>query len=173
MIIYKCFKSGDEFASDAFPVKETDDGCILEVDCKMVKITEGEDIQLAGANPSAEDPEEVGGEANTVIANNVEKAFRLQNYGNYDKKQFQAWAKQWAKAIVEHLEGEGRSERVEIFKKNFPEIAKRMAKNIKNYEIFVGENMDPDGTLAFLDYREDGITPYFTLLKDGLKEMKL
>lgn len=33
--------------------------------------------------------------------------------------------------------------------------------------------MDPDGMVALLNYREDGITPYFTFFKDGLKEEKL
>jgi hypothetical protein len=33
--------------------------------------------------------------------------------------------------------------------------------------------MDPDGMVALLNYREDGITPYFTFFKDGLAEEKL
>ena len=56
---------------------------------------------------------------------------------------------------------------------------------------FIGESMDPDGSVALLNYREDGITregspflalstsvdlypiAYFTFWKDGLKEVKL
>jgi hypothetical protein len=33
--------------------------------------------------------------------------------------------------------------------------------------------MDPEGMVALLNYREDGITPYFTFFKDGLVEEKL
>lgn len=33
--------------------------------------------------------------------------------------------------------------------------------------------MDPEGMVALLNYREDGITPYFTFFKDGLKQEKL
>lgn len=33
--------------------------------------------------------------------------------------------------------------------------------------------MNPDGAVMLLNYREDGITPYFTVFKDGLKTIKL
>lgn len=33
--------------------------------------------------------------------------------------------------------------------------------------------MDPEGMVCLLNYREDGITPYFTFFKDGVKEQKL
>lgn len=33
--------------------------------------------------------------------------------------------------------------------------------------------MDPDGMVALLNYREDGVTPYFTFFKDGLAVEKL
>jgi hypothetical protein len=45
--------------------------------------------------------------------------------------------------------------------------------NFKDYEFFIGESMDPDGMVLLLNYREDGTTPYLTLWKDGLKEVKL
>jgi Translationally controlled tumour protein len=56
---------------------------------------------------------------------------------------------------------------------------------------YVGESMNPEGMVALLNYREDGITrkgtafsyystlttytyvAYFTFWKDGLKEVKL
>ena len=33
--------------------------------------------------------------------------------------------------------------------------------------------MNPDGMVALLNYREDGVTPYFVLIKHGLKEVKV
>jgi len=33
--------------------------------------------------------------------------------------------------------------------------------------------MNPEGMVALLNYRADGVTPYFTFWKDGLKEVKL
>lgn len=38
---------------------------------------------------------------------------------------------------------------------------------------FTGESMNADGMVALLNYREDGVTPYLTFWKDGLKEVKL
>lgn len=45
--------------------------------------------------------------------------------------------------------------------------------SIKDYEFYVGESMDPEGAVGLLNYREDGITPFFTFFKDGLKIEKL
>lgn len=39
-------------------------------------------------------------------------------------------------------------------------------------EFFIGENMNPDGMVALLDYREDGVTPYMIFFKDGLEMEK-
>lgn len=36
-------------------------------------------------------------------------------------------------------------------------------------KFFVGENMNPDGMVALLDFREDGVTPYMIFFKDGLE----
>ncbi|MTV29313.1 hypothetical protein FTX61_28685, partial [Nitriliruptoraceae bacterium ZYF776] len=58
MIIYKDFLTGDELFSDAFPIKKINDH-IWEVEGKMIKVKEGVDDALIGANPSAEE----GGEA--------------------------------------------------------------------------------------------------------------
>lgn len=35
-----------------------------------------------------------------------------------------------------------------------------------------GESQNPDGQVALLDYREDGVTPYMLFFKDGIKEEK-
>jgi hypothetical protein len=42
-----------------------------------------------------------------------------------------------------------------------------------DYQFYTGEGFNQDGLIALLNYREDGITPYFTLFKDGLKEEKV
>ena len=39
-------------------------------------------------------------------------------------------------------------------------------------KFFIGENMNPDGMVALLDYREDGVTPYMIFFKDGLEMEK-
>lgn len=39
-------------------------------------------------------------------------------------------------------------------------------------KFYIGENMNPDGMVALLDYREDGVTPYMIFFKDGLEMEK-
>ncbi|MGH0158685.1 UNVERIFIED_CONTAM: hypothetical protein FKN15_064080, partial [Acipenser sinensis] len=36
-------------------------------------------------------------------------------------------------------------------------------------KFYTGESMNPEGMVGFLDYREDGITPYILFFKDGLE----
>ena len=38
-----------------------------------------------------------------------------------------------------------------------------------DYQFFIGKNMNPDGMVALLDYRDDGVTPFMIFLKDGLE----
>ena len=64
-------------------------------------------------------------------------------------------------------------ERVPIFEKNATTLIKKILGNFKDYEFYVGESMDPEGMVALLNYREDGVTPYFTFFKDGLIQEKL
>ena len=49
---------------------------------------------------------------------------------------------------------------------------KHILANFKNYQFFTGENMNPGGMVALLDYREDGVTPYMIFFKDGLEMEK-
>jgi hypothetical protein len=50
---------------------------------------------------------------------------------------------------------------------------KKVLANFKDYEFYTGESFDTDAMVALLNYREDGVTPYFTFFKDGLREQKL
>ena len=52
------------------------------------------------------------------------------------------------------------------------EQIKHILANFKNYQFFIGENMNPDGMVALLDYCEDGVTPYMIFFKDGLEMEK-
>ena len=49
------------------------------------------------------------------------------------------------------------------------EQIKHILANFKNYQFFIGENMNPDGMVALLDYREHSVTPYMIFFKDGLE----
>ena len=52
-------------------------------------------------------------------------------------------------------------------------IIKKIVANFKDYEFLIGESMDPDGMVVLLNYRDDGVTPFVTVWKHGLSEMKV
>lgn len=75
------------------------------------------------------------------------------------------------KEIAKKLKAES-EDLANAFQAKAPAHLKKIIANIKDYEFYIGESMNPDGMVALLNYREDGVTPYFTLFKDGLKEEK-
>jgi len=151
--------------SDAFPMKDID-GVAYEVDCQMMIVKEG-DVDI-GANPSSEEQEEaLEGGATTV--NNVVHSFRLQAT-SYDKKSYLTHLKEYMKAVAAQLKDDAA---VAEFKAKANVFAKKIVANLKDYEFYTGESMDINGMVALLNYREDGVTPYFTFWKHGLKEVKL
>lgn len=166
MLLYEDVISGDEMFSDAFPMKDVD-GIAYEVDCQMITLKEG-DVDI-GANASAEEQEEAL-EDGAVTVNNIAHSFRLQATA-YDKKAYLLHLKGYMKAVTAKLEEKGGD--VPGFKAKANDFAKKIVGNFKDYEFYTGENMNPDGMVALLNYREDGITPYFTFWKHGLKEVKL
>ncbi|MCJ1440222.1 MAG: hypothetical protein MMC23_000705 [Stictis urceolatum] len=180
MIIYKDLVSGDEIISDSYDIKEIDD-VVYEIDCK--KITKGgADNFDIGANPSAEEAEE-GVDAATEQVIDVVDAFRLNFLGDEasgtrlfgTKKDYASQLKTYLKKVVEKLKEKGSDE--EAIKKFQTSVqgyfTKVIAPNFKDYDFYVGESMDTDGMVALLNYREDGVTPYFTIWKHGLSEMKV
>jgi len=167
MLLYTDVISGDEMFSDAFPLKEIDD-VAYEVDCALLVVKEG-DVNI-GANPSAEEMEEAL-EDGAKQVNNVVHSFRFQPT-QFDKKAYLTYLKGYMKKLKEHLARDN-PERVPAFEKNAQNFAKKIVADFKNYEFYTGESMDVEGMVALLNYREDGVTPYFVFWKDGLKEQKL
>jgi hypothetical protein len=165
MLLYTDILSGDEICSDAFPIKLVDN-IVYEVDCQMITVKAGADIDI-GANPSAEEQEESMEEGATTV-NNIVHSFRLQST-TFDKKSYLTYLKGYMKAVKAKLP----EDRVAGFEKDAQTYAKKIVANFKNYEFYTGESMDAEGMVALLNYREDGITPFFTIWKDGLSETKL
>jgi len=62
---------------------------------------------------------------------------------------------------------------IDAFEKGAGAYAKKIVGSFKDYEFFTGESMDPDGMTVLLNYREDGVTPYVIVWKQGLTEMKV
>ncbi|XP_040005198.1 translationally-controlled tumor protein homolog [Xiphias gladius] len=165
MIIYRCIISGDEMFSDAFKVKESESGFFYEVEGKTVTRTEGFDDSLFGANASAEELPELS-ESSSVSGVDIILNHKLQETA-FDKKQYMTYIKEYMKALKGKLE-ESNPDRVEAFMAGITAEVKKIVGNIKNYQFFTGESMNPDGMVGLLDYREDGITPYMLFFKDGL-----
>ncbi|KAI7868326.1 translationally controlled tumor protein [Spinellus fusiger] len=168
MLLYSDIITDDEMFSDAYDVKEVDD-IAFEVDCKMIQIQAGADVDI-GANPSAEDgAEETDDSAQTV--NNVVYSFRLVQT-SFDKKAYMSYVKGYMKSVKAKLEATN-PERIPVFEKKIAVFIKAILGNFKDYEFYVGESMNPDGMVALLNYRADGVTPFFTFFKDGLRVQKL
>ncbi|XP_073740301.1 translationally-controlled tumor protein-like [Callorhinus ursinus] len=87
---------------------------------------------------------------------------------SFTKEAYKKYIKDYMKSIKGKLE-EQRPERVKPSMTGAAEQIKHILANFKNYQFFIGENMNPDGMVALLDYREDGVTPYMIFFKDGLE----
>jgi len=168
MLLYTDILTEDEMFSDAFPVKLVDD-IVYEVDCQLVTVKAGADVDI-GANPSTEEQEEALEEGATQV-NNVVHSFRLQST-TFDKKSYLTYLKGYMKTVKGELQ-KTHPDRVAAFETGAAALAKKIVANFKDYEFYTGESMNADGMVALLNYREDGITPYFTFWKDGLKVVKL
>ncbi|KAJ7401770.1 Translationally-controlled tumor protein like protein [Pitangus sulphuratus] len=134
----------------------------------MVTRTEGQiDDSLIGGNASAEGPEGDGTEATVITGVDIVINHHLQET-SFTKESYKKYIKDYMKAIKARLE-EHKPERVKPFMTGAAEQIKHILANFKNYQFFVGENMNPDGMVALLDFREDGVTPYMIFFKDGLE----
>ncbi|KAI5917097.1 Mss4-like protein [Camillea tinctor] len=171
MIIYRdaVSDSKDELLSDSFDLKEVD-GVAYEADCAMIEI--GAVNVDTGANASAEEAgEDLDDGAQKV--NNIIHSFRLQAT-SFDKASYLSYLKGYMKKVTEHLKKKGASaEEVKDFQTKAQAFAKKIVSNFKDYEFYTGESMDVDGMVVLLNYREDGITPYVTIWKHGVDEMKV
>ncbi|KAJ2766865.1 hypothetical protein IWQ56_003548 [Coemansia nantahalensis] len=78
----------------------------------------------------------------------------------------------YLKAVTAELEKKN-PKRVAGFKKDSAALLEKICAHFDEYECFTGESQDPHGMVAVLNHREDGVTPYFTFFKDGLKAVKV
>jgi len=179
MIIYKDIISGDELLSDTFKIKEVD-GVLWEVDCRKY-LKGSESFQLDGANPSAEggDEDEGDGEGVQTMVHDIEDQFRLvwlkQEEGMKPSKDaYKAHLKTYVKGVNNKLKAKGTSEEsIKEFQSGAAAAVKKILSNYDNYDVLMGQAMDGNAMHVLIDFREDGVTPYATLWKHGLEEMKV
>uniref|UniRef100_A0A8C0WKG4 Translationally-controlled tumor protein n=1 Tax=Castor canadensis TaxID=51338 RepID=A0A8C0WKG4_CASCN len=142
-------------------LREIADRLCLEVEGRMVSRTEGNiDDSLIGGNASAEGPEGEGTKSRVITG-----------VDNKNEKKKKKYIKDYMKSLKGKLE-EQRPERVKPFMTGAAEQIKHTLANFNSYQFFIGENMNPDGMVVLLDYREDGVTPYMIFFKDGLEMEK-
>ncbi|KAL7626815.1 hypothetical protein AAE478_003589 [Parahypoxylon ruwenzoriense] len=172
MLIFRdaLIEKKDELLSDSYNVKEID-GVVYEADCSMIEI--GAVEVDTGANASAEEADE-GLEDSAQKVNNIVYSFRLQPT-SFDKTSYLAYLKDYLKRVSKHYAAQPNvtEKDVKEFQAKAQAYAKKIIANFKDYEFYTGESMEVDGMVVLLNYREDGITPYVTLWKHGLEEMKV
>uniref|UniRef100_A0A0A9Z1J5 Translationally-controlled tumor protein homolog n=1 Tax=Lygus hesperus TaxID=30085 RepID=A0A0A9Z1J5_LYGHE len=171
MRIYKDIFTGDEMFSDTYKMKLVDD-VVYEVYGKLVTRKHG-DIQLDGANPSAEEADE-GTEEGVESGVDVVMNHRLmETYAFGDKKSYTAYLKDYMKKLVAKLE-ETKPDQVEIFKTNMNKVMKDILGRFKELQFFTGESMEIEGMIALMEYRDiDGDSvPVLMFFKHGLEEEK-
>lgn len=94
------------------------------------------------------------------------------------------------KKVLQKMEEKGASaDQINEFKSGAPNAVKKILANYDNYDVLMGSSMDADAMYVFsfcfllqaanihrhilIDFREDGVTPFATLWKHGLEEMKV
>ncbi|KAJ4392176.1 hypothetical protein N0V93_005801 [Gnomoniopsis smithogilvyi] len=171
MIIFKDIITDDEMISDSYDLKEVADGIAFEADCAMIE-EGGVEVDI-GANASAEEGAEDLDDTKVKV-NNIVASFRLQST-QFDKKGYLTYLKGYMKAVKAKLQELGKDEaEVKAFEGGAQKFVKEIIlANFKDFEFYTGESMNPDGMVALLNYREDGVTPYFIFWKHGLSQMKV
>uniref|UniRef100_A0A8C2V8K2 Translationally-controlled tumor protein n=1 Tax=Chinchilla lanigera TaxID=34839 RepID=A0A8C2V8K2_CHILA len=150
MIIYRYLISHDKMFSDFYKIWEIVDQKYLEVEGKMVSRTEGNiDDSLIGGNTSTEGPEGKGTESTVDVGVDIVMNHNLQET-SFTKQAYKKYIKDYMKSIKGRLK-EQRPQRIKPFMTGAAEQIKHILANFKNYQFFIGANMNPDGTVALLD----------------------
>ncbi|KAL0274201.1 UNVERIFIED_CONTAM: hypothetical protein PYX00_006681 [Menopon gallinae] len=171
MKIYKDIFTGDEMFSDSYKIKLVDE-VVYEVTGKLVR-RKLDDIQLEGANPSAEEETEGTDEAVESGVDIVLNHRLCETFAFGDKKSYTAYLKDYMKKLVAKLE-ENSPDQVEVFKTNMNKVMKDILGRFKDLQFFTGTSMEIDGMVALMEYRDiDGESvPVMMFFKHGLEEEK-
>jgi len=151
MKVFKDIFSGDELFTDSYEVKLVDD-VLYEVIGKHVSRTEG-DIQLEGANASAEEFDE-GTESTSVSGIDFVLDNRLVETGFGSKKDYTVYLKDYMKKVQKYLEENGRKDEVDAFKAGAQKAVKELLGKFKDLRFYQGESMDPTAAVLIVDYKE-------------------
>jgi hypothetical protein len=169
MIIYKDHFTGDELFSDAVPV-ELINGVVYKVKGKLRTDTFDIDSKAIGGNASEEGGgDEEGCEAASKQGVDIVMNSRLVEY-TLNKKDYMTHIKGYMAEVKKYLEAD-RPKEVDIFLKNVQAFVKDVLGDYKEYQLFCGESMQPEGMLALMKWEDDLPVMYF--FKHGLDEEKV
>ena len=173
MKIFKDIIGGDEMLSDTFQLTLAYEDTIIKVQSKNrpkdmlntdieMEPTEGEQPQAQGSGPVEM--------VLDVVANSELKQV------NMSKKEFMAYIKDYFKKVIAYLEENGKSDRVDSFKKGAQEFIKFIVPKYDDIELYTGANGENDegdivGAICIAYWeKDDAPGPMFYFFKDGLKE---
>jgi len=177
MLIYKDIFSGDELFSDTYKITLVK-GCVYEVVGKW-ETRKGDDVQLEGANASAEEASE-GTEETSTTGIDIVLNHRLTETAFGKKGEYATFLKGYMKNVVKKLEENGKGDQVDSFKQNIQPYISELLKEFafKDLMFFMGESMDPDAMTVIGVEKEVEIAgtkeerPVLIFFKHGLDEEK-
>merc|ERR1711959_163565 len=180
MLVYTCKKTGDEMLSDSCPIEELCGGELFRVKGKMITVG-GEDFVLEGANASAEEEADAGGEAETEQVIDIIHAFKLSET-EFTKKEYVGYIKSFIKNyMVLPMKADGvPADEIATFKTNVMEAVTLLTAKgtFEEFRFWTSEEMDPEGNIAMLYYGDEegtlgkGAHPWFYFIKNGMKSTK-
>ena len=177
MKIFKDIVGGDEMLSDTFQMTFDYEDAIIKVPSKnRPKDDLGNvDIGCGNAFGGGEPEEEQAPAGDVEMVLDVVANSELKQV-NMSKKEFVAYIKDYFKKIVAYLEKNGKSDRVDSFKKGAQDFIKFIIPKYDEIEIYTGANGEnEDGEIVggiCISYweNEEAKGPMFYFFKDGLKE---
>uniref|UniRef100_A0A673VH44 Translationally-controlled tumor protein n=1 Tax=Suricata suricatta TaxID=37032 RepID=A0A673VH44_SURSU len=141
-----------------------------EVEEKMVSRTVGNIDLLIDENASIEGLVCKGTKSTVITGTDVVMNYRLQE-NSCTKEVYEKYIKDYMKLgckLEEH-----RPEREKPFMTRAAEQIKHVPANLKNYQFFIDESMNPDVIIALQDYREYGVTSFMIFFQESLEMKKM
>ena len=179
MKIFKDIVGGDEMLSDTFQMTLEYEDAIIKVPSKNRPKDDLGNVDIGGGNAfgggdAEEEQPAAGGEGVEMVLDVVANSELKQV--NMSKKEFMAYIKDYFKKIITYLEENGKSDRVDSFKKGAQAFVKFIVPKFDEIELYTGANGEnDDGEIVggiCISYWEDETAkgPMFYFFKDGLKE---
>lgn len=181
MLIFKDIVNGDEFMSDIFPFTLEYDDVIMKVPSQYKSKDKVGEVDIGCGNEfGGGDAADEGGDAPDDGDEKVLDVIYNANLKqiNMSKKEFGAYIKDYFKKVVEHLEKNGKADRVDTFKKGATDFVKFIMKNFDEVELYTGNNGETEegeitGGLIFSYWEnEEAKGPMIYFFKDALTEEK-